>query len=289
MSENRERTQAEPEPGSGPEAGPGGGPAALRADCGSCFALCCVVPAFSASVDFAINKNAGQACPNLQQDFRCGMHTRLRDKGFRGCTVYDCFGAGQKVSQVTFGGQDWRQAPRTAKQMFQVFPVMRDLHELLWYLTEALTLRPARSLHAELGAALEETERLTRYNPELLVELDVPAHRSDVNALLLRASELVRAEVRGKKKDRRGADLIGARLKGADLRGANLRGAYLIGADLSGADLRTADVIGADFRDADLRGADLTGAIFLIQSQLDAARGDAGTKLPPALSHPERW
>ncbi|MCZ4124221.1 pentapeptide repeat-containing protein [Streptomyces sp. H39-S7] len=261
----------------------------MRADCTSCFALCCVVPAFSASVDFAIDKNSGQACPNLQRDSRCGIHTRLRDKGFRGCTVYDCFGAGQKVSQVTFGGEDWRQAPRTAQQMFRVFPVMRDLHELLWYLTEALTLRPARSLHAELDAALRETERLTRYNPELLMELDVPAHRRDVNALLLRAGELVRAEVRGKKKDHRGADLIGARLKGADLRGANLRGAYLIGADLSGADLRMADVIGADFRDADLRGADLTGAVFLIQSQLDAARGDAGTKLPPALRHPERW
>ena len=43
---------------------------ALRADCGSCFALCCVAPAFSASVDFAITKKAGQACPNLRTDFR---------------------------------------------------------------------------------------------------------------------------------------------------------------------------------------------------------------------------
>lgn len=286
MSGNSARTPPEPQAGPAPDGDPG---ADLRADCGNCFALCCVVPAFSASVDFAIDKKAGQACPNLRQDSRCGIHTRLRDTGFRGCTVYDCFGAGQKVSQVTFGGQDWRQAPRTAQRMFRVFPVMRDLHELLRYLTEALTLSPARALHTELEAALRETERLTRYNPELLMELDVPAHRSEVNALLLRASELVRAGVRGKRKDRRGADLIGARLGGADLRGANLRGACLIGADLSGADLRTADVIGADFRDADLRGADLTGAVFLIQSQVDAARGDARTKLPPALHHPAHW
>ncbi|MDJ0346875.1 pentapeptide repeat-containing protein [Streptomyces sp. H10-C2] len=281
MSENRECTET--------ETVSEGGTSSLRADCGNCFALCCVVPAFSASVDFAINKNAGQACPNLQNDFRCGIHTRLRDTGFRGCTVYDCFGAGQKVSQITFGGQDWRQAPRTAKQMFEVFPVMRDLHELLSYLTEALTLRPARPLHGELGVALQETERLTWLSPDDLVGLDVAALRRDTNALLLRASELVRAEFRGKKKDRRGADLIGAKLKGADLRGANLRGAYLIGADLRGADLRMADVIGADFRDADLRGADLTGSIFLIQSQLDAAQGDAETKVPPVLTHPARW
>jgi len=173
--------------------------------------------------------------------------------------------------------------------MFEVFPIMRDLHELLWYLTEALTLQSAHPLHGELSLALSETERLTHNSPDALMELDVAAHRRNVNALLLRTSELVRAEVRHKKKDHRGADLIGAKLKGADLRGANLRGAYLIGADLRGADLRMADLLGADFRDADLRGTDLTGSIFLIQSQLDAAKGDTETKLPPSLTRPKHW
>jgi uncharacterized protein YjbI with pentapeptide repeats len=261
----------------------------LRADCESCFALCCVAPAFSASADFAIDKPAGQACPHLQPDFRCAIHTHLREQGFRGCTVYDCFGAGQKVSQVTFGGQDWRRAPQTAAQMFEVFPIMRDLHELLWYLTEALTLRPARPLHSELSLAMEDTERLTHSSPDSLRELDVEALRQDVNVLLLRTSELVRAGVRPKKMDRRGADLIGAKLKGADLRGASLRGAHLIGADLRGADLRMADLTGADLRAADLRGANLTGSIFLIQSQLDAAKGDTETTFPPALTRPGHW
>lgn len=261
----------------------------LRADCQHCFALCCVVPAFSASADFAIDKDAGHACPNLQSDFRCGVHLRLRQEGFPGCTVYDCFGAGQKVSQVTFDGQDWRRAPRTAKQMFEVFPIMRQLHELLWYLTEALTLNRARPLHSELGLALYETERITHHSPDSLMKLDVAALRHDVNALLLRTSELVRADVRRPKMDRRRADLIGANLNGADLRGANLRGAYLIGADLRGADLRMADLIGADFRDADLTGADLTGSIFLIQSQLDAAKGDTKTVLPSSFTRPTHW
>ncbi len=261
----------------------------LRADCENCFALCCVVPTFSVSVDFAINKNAGQACPNLQANFRCGIHTGLRQQGFRGCTVYDCFGAGQKVSQVTFNGQDWRLNPPTVQQMFAVFPLMRDLHELLWYLTEALTLQPVRPLYDELNRVLEETKRLTYNSPESLMRLDVAAHRQAVNALLLSASELVRAEVRGEKRDYRGADLIGANLRGANLRGASLRGAYLIGSDLRGADLRMADLIGADFRDADLRGANLTESIFLIQAQLDAAKGDAKTKLPPSLTRPMHW
>jgi hypothetical protein len=31
-------------------------------------------PAFAKSSDFAIDKPAGRACPNLQDDFRCGIH-----------------------------------------------------------------------------------------------------------------------------------------------------------------------------------------------------------------------
>jgi len=266
--------------------------AELRGDCERCFGLCCVALPFAASADFAIDKPAGTPCPNLREDHRCGIHARLRQQGFSGCTVYDCFGAGQKVSQVTFGGRDWRTGSRAdARRMFDVFPVVRQLHELLWYLTEALALPPARPVHADLRRALDKTEELTRQTPEQLAALDVGAHRQDVNTLLLKTSELVRAGsgARGRKKDRRGADLMGARLKGADLRGANLRGAYLIAADLTGADLRGADMIGADLRDADLTDADLTGAFFLTQPQLNAARGSAGTRLPDSVTRPVHW
>jgi len=248
--------------------------------------LCCVAPAFAASADFAITKSAGQPCPNLRPDFGCGIHTQLRDRGFAGCAVYDCFGAGQQVSQVTFGGRDWRQAPDTAQQMFDVFPIVRQLHQLLWYLTEARARQETTGIHADLDTARTETERLTSLAPGDLEKLDIAGHRSAVNTLLLRTSDLVRGHGT---KDRRGADLIGATLAGADLRRANLRGAYLIGANLTGADLRTADVIGADFRDADLRGANLTDALFLTQSQLDSATGDARTVLPPMLTRPAHW
>ncbi|MEU5085497.1 pentapeptide repeat-containing protein [Streptomyces sp. NPDC021356] len=262
----------------------------LRGDCASCFGLCCVALPFAASRDFARDKPAGKTCPNLRDDHRCGIHARLRDEGYTGCTVYDCFGAGQKVSQVTFGGRDWRTGPADeARQMFDVFPVVRQLHELLWYLTEALTLPAARPVHADLRRLLERTEQLTLLPPDGLAALDVGAHRQEVNVLLLRTSELARAAVPGRKKDRRGADLMGARLRGADLRGAGLRGAYLIAADLTGADLRGADMIGADLRDADLTDADLRGAFFLTQPQLDAARGSAGTRLPASVTRPVHW
>lgn len=261
----------------------------LTADCGSCFGLCCVALPFAASADFAVDKRAGQPCSNLRADFRCGIHTRLRQEGFPGCTVYDCFGAGQRVSQVTFGGRSWQEEPGSARAMYEAFPVMRQLHELLWFLTEALAMEAARGLGQELRGALDATERLAESDAETLVAVDVAAHRAGVNELLLRTSELARAGVRRKPMERRGADLMGARLKGADLRGANLRGAYLIAADLRGADLRTADLIGADLRDANLRGADLTGALFVTQSQLNAASGDAATVPPAALVRPSHW
>ncbi|MEV5884672.1 pentapeptide repeat-containing protein [Streptomyces sp. NPDC052020] len=262
----------------------------LRGDCARCFGLCCVALPFAASADFAKDKRAGTPCPNLREDHRCGIHARLRQQGYSGCTVYDCFGAGQRVSQVTFGGRDWRSGPpEHARRMFDVFPVVRQLHELLWYLTEALTLPAARPVHAEVRRARQRTERLTGGTPEELAALDVAAHRQEVNVLLLRASELVRAGTRGRKKNRRGADLIGARLQGADLRGADLRGSCLIAADLTGADLRGADLIGADLRDTDLTDADLTGAFFLTQPQVNAARGSAGTRLPESVTRPAHW
>jgi uncharacterized protein YjbI with pentapeptide repeats len=244
---------------------------------------------FARSADFAVDKPAEQPCANLRADFRCRIHARLRDEGYPGCTVFDCFGAGQKVSQITFGGADWRQAPDTARSMFEVFRVMRQLHELLWYVTEALDLEPARPVHGDLRRALAEIRDLTFGSAESIIELDVNTLRGEVNTLLLRAGELVRACVPGRTKNHRGAVLIGAKLSGADLRGASLRGALLVAADLSGTDLRDADLIGADLRDADLSGADLTGALFLTQAQLNAARGDAATVLSPALSRPAHW
>ncbi|MFE0107157.1 pentapeptide repeat-containing protein [Streptomyces sp. NPDC059009] len=268
-------------------------PNELHADCGSCFALCCVALAFTASADFAADKAAGTPCGNLQEDFRCGIHGELRSKGYGGCTVYDCFGAGQKVSQVTFGGRSWRGAPAGHRRaMFDALPVMRQLHELLWYLGQAVELPAARPLGGELRAAYERVDRLTRAAPEEFAAVDPAAERQDVNGLLLRVSELVRAKAGGggKKKNRRGADLMGARLRGADLRGADFRGAYLIGADLRGADLRGADLIGADLRGANLCGADLTGSLFLTQTQVNAAQGDGGTRLPKgALTRPAHW
>ncbi|HEX3031912.1 MAG TPA: pentapeptide repeat-containing protein, partial [Bacillota bacterium] len=287
----------------------------------NCFGLCCVALYFAASEGFPTDKAPGQPCQNLQGDFRCGVHTSLREMGLKGCTGYDCFGAGQKVAQVTFGGSHWRQKPENAQHMFEAFLVMRQLHEMLWYLTEALRREITSPLHGPLGSVLAETEGLTCLSPEALVKLDLPSHREKVNDLLLQTSELVRSQAQmqarsqagtqdqsqartqtrnqartgqkaktgRQKKLGRGADLIGADLRSTDLRGANLRGAFLIAADLRGADLTGTDLIGADLRDADLRGADLSRSLFLTQAQLNVAKGNAYTILSDVLDRPAHW
>ena len=261
----------------------------LRPDCERCFGLCCVALPFAKSADFPVSKAGGQPCVHLADAFRCGIHSRLREHGYRGCAAFECFGAGQQVSQVTFGGRDWRQDPEIASQMFGVFAVMRQLHEILCYLAEALRWRAARPVWRDLGSALGEVQRLTEGSARQLLDLDVSTVRASVSPLLVQASSLARAGAPGCGISHQGADLPGAKLRGARLSGADLRGACLIAADLRGADLRGADLRGADLRDADLRGADLRGSLFLTQSQINSANGDARTRLPATLSHPALW
>lgn len=267
-------------------------PHKLKADCENCFALCCVALPYSQSADFAMKKCGGTPCIHLKSNYRCKIHQNLRTSGFKGCTVYECYGAGQKVSQESFQGISWRDSPNIADEMFRVFPIMQQLHEMLHYLQEALNLQEARPLYNELQQIYEETEMVTHGSRASLLEFDVPAHRMIVSNLLLEVSKLVRTKVKsGKYLKRKGVttDLIGANLKRANLKGISFRGAYLIAANLRGADLRMCDFLGSDLRDADLSGANLTGSFFLTQAQVNAAKGDKMTQLPKLVSPPLHW
>lgn len=264
----------------------------LRADCSRCVGLCCVALAFARSADFAFTKGAGEPCVNLDDDYLCVIHPELRSRGFKGCTVFDCFGAGQKVTQQTFGGTSWREDPYVRESMFAVFPLVRQLQELLWYLSDAAGRPETVALRQELDSAYARTDALTAAPAYDIRDLDLDAHRDSLSDVLRQASELVRAATTlspAARTLRPGADLMGADLAGQDLRGANLRGAWLIAADLRSADLSNADVLGADFRDAELGGATLTGALFLTQFQVNAARGDESTALPESMSRPSHW
>lgn len=269
----------------------------LRVNCEKCFGLCCVALYFSASEGFPTNKDVGKPCINLQPDFTCSVHKNLRKKGLKGCTAYDCFGAGQKVSQVTYGGHDWQQVPESAKQMFEVFLIMRQLHEMLWYLTQAFILQTDQGIKDKIILLLDNTERLTLLDVNSLLALNVTSHRTKVNILLKNTSKFVRTKSHSEKNtpsrnqnaNSQRLDYFGADLRKTNLRCADLRGACLIAANLRGVDLSGADLIGADLRDADLSGANLMNSIFLTQSQINTAKGDSNTKLPFMLIRPTYW
>src|SRR3546814_6481003 len=97
----------------------------LTADCSRCFALCCAALPFSASSDFAQAKPAGVPCSNLADDFGCSIHQRLASTGWRGCTVYDCAGAGQQVAQGSYAGVSWRERPRSEEHTSELQSLMR--------------------------------------------------------------------------------------------------------------------------------------------------------------------
>lgn len=254
----------------------------LEADCSRCAGLCCVAPAFARSADFPVAKKQGVPCRNLEPDFRCGIHPRLREEGWVGCTVFDCQGAGQQVTQRTFGGRDWRSEPEIAGPMFAAFATMRQIHGLLAYVTEALALGGAAE--RELGGLRDRLVACAELDPSGLQAVDVGALRSEAHGLLLAVS----AARRGGGPDHSRVDWLGARRRGADLRRGLFLGALCIGADLREADLRDADLRGADLRAADLRGADLRGAFFLTRSQLASAVGDRTTRIE-AERRPAHW
>lgn len=269
----------------------------LKNDCQKCFGFCCVALYFSVLEGFPVDKEAGKPCLNLQNDFSCGIHSSLIGKGLKGCTAYDCFGAGQKVAQITYNGQDWRKVPESAQAMFEVFSIMRQLHEILWYLTEALFLKINTDIKHNLKHFINETEELTYLDDISLMKLDIDSHRDKINPILKKISEIVGDQAsRNQKKDlsRKKTiagrlDLIGADLRKSNLMGMDLRGAFLIAADLRGNDLSGTSLIGADLRDADIRGSNLTESLFITQSQVNAAKGDFNTRLPEWLDYPKAW
>ncbi|WP_434770765.1 pentapeptide repeat-containing protein [Curtobacterium flaccumfaciens] len=268
---------------------------ALRADCGSCFALCCTAFGFQRSADFPIDKPAGTPCGNLADDFSCSIHQALRPRGFRGCTVFDCSGAGQYVSQTLYDGLSWRDHPDSRAEMFRVFPIVRRLHEMLWHLAEAQDRAVTPDSAGDAALLAEEIRRSLDAGRPMLLALDVEPLHARVRDVLVEVSAEVRGRYSAGADDapdgllRPGADLAGSDLRARSLRGADLRGATLIAADLRGADLSGVDLLGVDLRDARVDGADLSTAVFLTQAQVNAARGDSATLVPDGIDPPSQW
>ena len=198
-----------------------------------------------------------------------------------GCTSYECFGAGQHVTQVVYAGATWRGSADGGAEMFAVFAVVQRLHEMLVLLDQASALAPG----PELTRLRERVSGRTSGRPEDILDTELDR----LAVLVGEALREVSRSVRGDGPSYAGHDLVGQDLRAHDLGRADLRGAVLIAADLRDVVLDRTDLLGADLRDADLSGADLSTALFLTQPQLNSARGSAATLLPSHLRRPPAW
>ncbi|MDU4860807.1 MAG: pentapeptide repeat-containing protein [Terrisporobacter othiniensis] len=263
----------------------------LEIDCSKCFGFCCVALYFSTIDNFPQDKIAGQPCKNLKDDFTCKIHKDLRKKNLKGCINYDCFGAGQKVAQNIYKNVSWKNSQEKAQEMYDVFVVVKNLQEMIWYLCDSFTFTESEDLRKRINEMIIETQSLTNLCAKKILEINVEEHRTKVNYLLKEVIANVIKKINPKRKNDEplGFDFIGKDLRNKDLIGANLVGALLIGSNLQHRDLSGAIVIGADMRDADIRGCNAENTMYLTQSQINSARGNSKTKLPLFIKRPSHW
>ncbi|MPW26811.1 pentapeptide repeat-containing protein [Alkalibaculum sp. M08DMB] len=261
----------------------------LKIDCGNCFSFCCVALYFSKVDGFPKDKSSGEPCVNLNSDFTCKAHKDLRKKGLKGCTSYDCFGAGQKVAKITYNGINWSKSPELAGEMFNVFLLMTQLHEMLWYLSMVYSLEKEETLRNIANIIIQETIEITLLKPEALLKLNIDMHREKVKEVLTKASEKIRSKFVSKNNQTLSKNYIGKNLKSVNLRGTDLSGALLLVTDLSNNDLSGVNLIGTDMRDTNIKATNLQNSLFITQQQVNNANGDSNTKLPASLTIPKYW
>ena len=136
-----------------------------------------MAPAFDRSDEFAVDKAACTACPNLDLADRCRIHDRLEPEGFRGCVLYDCLGAGQRVVQEVFAGASWREDPSLLPAMGRALVALRGVHEQILLLNEAAKAPLSGDERCELevlAAALEPAEGWTAPDLETFAAGPVP-------------------------------------------------------------------------------------------------------------------
>jgi hypothetical protein len=146
---------------------------ALRADCARCQGLCCVSLPFDQSEWFGFDKPANVACRHLAPDCACAIHGELAAHGQAGCSIYDCYGAGQRITQELYAGVSWQRQPAARAALFEAFRRLKRVHELRLLLHEArrLALSPGQTM--QLQQLLERLEPVDGFSARSLDTLDL--------------------------------------------------------------------------------------------------------------------
>jgi hypothetical protein len=168
--------------------------ATLRADCARCQGLCCVSLPFDGGESFGFDKPANVACQHLEPGCSCRIHGELLARGQAGCAAYDCYGAGQRITQELFAGVSWQREPAARTSMFEAFRRLKRVHELRLLLHEAgrLELSPAQVTDRE--RLLARFEPAPDFNVQSLQALDLSGLEDIVRSWLRSLSRALSAE-----------------------------------------------------------------------------------------------
>lgn len=255
----------------------------LKTNCSQCSGLCCTALFFFKIDGFPKDKKAGQPCHNLLNDFRCKIHTQLEHKHLKGCIGYDCFGAGQHVTQFIYQGQTYQDLPNQKNEIFDIFITVFQLFQIRYYLLQALTIYVTGKQRDEIKKLIIENKKICNYPSFKLQEFNIKAYKDEINPIL----KQICLQIRGNKKSY--STFLAKNFKGEDMSGLDLSMKLLIAANFNSCKFDNTIFLGADTRDTDFSNADLKKALFLTQGQVNSARGNLNTKLPSHLSYPITW
>jgi len=257
----------------------------LRINCKDCSGLCCVALYFNQSDGFPENKKAEKPCVNLNNDYTCKIYTQLESKGLKGCIAYDCFGAGQKVTQEWKSKGTWNSNNLIKQDIFKSFEMNQLLNQIMWYLLEAYTICDDSDINRIKHLILENIN-YTKKEPKELLSCEIETYRTNVNVelkqLTMKIAKLSKNKIDSKfqfEKD----------YSNQDLSYMDFTMAYLIGSNLDGCKLRYTNFLGTDLRDVSIKNTDLSESIFLTQFQVNSMLGNKHTLLPDGLTYPSRW
>lgn len=259
----------------------------LTSDCSKCSGLCCIALYCFQSDGFPQNKPIGKPCIHLMDNYKCKIHSNLESMGMRGCIAYDCFGAGQYLTENIYGGVTWQTQPKRTKEICDMFVLVYRLFQLRFFLYESKKLASSELLLAEISRLLQENDMICRLPIEEMMQYLIEEYQDRVNSVLKRAC-IALTNYLGIKNNF-GQNFLNRNFAGKDLSGVDFNMKPLIASDFRNCQLKGATFIGADTRDANFDGADLREAVFLSQGQINAAKGSCRTKLPDHLKYPDTW
>lgn len=259
----------------------------LKIDCKNCSGLCCVSLYCTKTDGFPANKEAGIPCEYLDSDYGCNIHSKLSEKNYKGCIAYDCFGAGQRATQLCLTNGTWKTNPKQADIIFETFMIVFQLHQMLWYLMEAFQLTSDNKLESTIDQLIQENEQIAEMLPENCSKTDLSAYRLKVNTVLKQISSAISIST----STSRHSDMmyLGKNFKKANLDGKDFSMSLMIACNFTGCSLKKTNFLGADIRDANVKDTDLSESIFLTQMQINSAIGNKNTRLPDNLSRPAAW